>query len=188
MTDRGGFAALDPCVHCGFCLQACPTFLATGDEADSPRGRIELMRALEAGELAPDDPALALHLDRCLGCRGCEPVCPSGVGYGRGLAAARALIADRRGVPALARLALAAMTGAGVSRVVYALARALRATGIPRWLSGWGRVRFAMGMLAATSPKVGGGRWRSVKGGGGSPARNLHHPPPTSTTSTVLLF
>src|SRR6266571_2239178 len=150
MTDRGGFAALDPCVHCGFCLQACPTFLATGDEADSPRGRIELMRALEAGELAPDDPALALHLDRCLGCRGCEPVCPSGVGYGRGLAAARALIAHRRGVPALARLALAAMTGAGVSRVVYALARALRATGVPRWLAGWGRLRFAMGMLAAT--------------------------------------
>ena len=152
MTDRGGFAALDPCVHCGFCLQACPTFLATGDEADSPRGRIELMRALEAGELAPDDPALALHLDRCLGCRGCEPVCPSGVGYGHGLAAARALIAGHRGVPALVRLALGAMTGAGVSRVVYALARALRATGIPRWLAGWGRVRFAMGMLAATKP------------------------------------
>ena len=188
MTDRGGFAALDPCVHCGFCLQACPTFLATGDEADSPRGRIELMRALEAGELAPDDPALALHLDRCLGCRGCEPVCPSGVGYGHGLAAARALIASHRGVPALARLALGAMTGAGVSRVVYALARALRATGIPRWLAGWGRVRFAMGMLGATAPKVGGGRWRSVKVGGGSPPRNLHHPPPTSTTSTVLLF
>src|SRR5207253_8898140 len=152
MTDRQGFEGLDSCVHCGFCLQACPTFLATGDEADSPRGRIELMRALEAGELAPADPALALHLDRCLGCRGCEPVCPSGVGYGRGLAAARALIADRRGVPALARLALAAMTEAGVSRVVYALARALRATGIPRWLAGWGRVRFAMGMLGATKP------------------------------------
>ena len=187
MTDRGGFAALDPCVHCGFCLQACPTFLATGDEADSPRGRIELMRALEAGELAPDDPALALHLDRCLGCRGCEPVCPSGVGYGRGLAAARALIADRRGVPALARLALAAMTGADVSRVVYALARALRATGIPRWLAGWGRVRFAMGMLAATAPKGGGRRWRAVKRGArtADTSTALHRPSPPST---VLLF
>src|SRR5881394_3957810 len=186
MTDRGGFAALDPCVHCGFCLQACPTFLATGDEADSPRGRIELMRALEAGELAPDDPALALHLDRCLGCRGCEPVCPSGVGYGRGLAAARALIADRRGVPPLARAALAALTGAGVSRVVYALTRALRATGIPRWLAGWGRVRFAMGMLAATRPaKGGGGRRRLGEVGGGASRSNLPPPPPTSP---VLLF
>src|SRR5205085_8869128 len=112
-----------------------------------------------------------------------EHVCPSGVGYGYGLAAALALIAGHRGVPALARLALAAMTGAGVSRVVYALARALRATGIPRWLAGWGRVRFAMGMLGATAPKVGGGRWRSGKVGGGAPPRNLHHPPPTSTTS-----
>jgi glycolate oxidase iron-sulfur subunit len=184
MTDRGGFAALDPCVHCGFCLQACPTFLATGDEADSPRGRIELMRAVEAGELAPDDPALALHLDRCLGCRGCEPVCPSGVGYGRGLAAARALIADRRGVPALARLALAAMTGAGVSRVVYALARALRATGVPRWLAGWGRLRFAMGMLAATSPRAAGGRGTARK------ARRAPSPalPRPAALSSVLLF
>src|SRR5213594_4824461 len=127
MTERGGFEALDPCVHCGFCLQACPTFLATGDEADSPRGRIDLMRALEAGELAPDDPALRLHLDRCLGCRGCEPVCPSGVGYGRGLEAARALLTQRRGVPSLVRATLAALTTPGLSGLVYALARALRA-------------------------------------------------------------
>ena len=155
MTDRGGFAALDTCVHCGFCLQACPTFLATGDEADSPRGRIELMRALEAGELAPDDPFVTLHLDRCLGCRGCEPVCPSGVGYGHGLEAARALLAQRRRLPPLARAALSGLTGAGVSRVVYAMARLLRASGIPRRLAGWGRFRFAMGMLAATKPSDG---------------------------------
>jgi glycolate oxidase iron-sulfur subunit len=152
MTERGGFAALDPCVHCGFCLQACPTFLATGDEADSPRGRIELMRALEAGELAPDDPFLTLHLDRCLGCRGCEPVCPSGVGYGHGLAAARTLLAEHRSLAPVARAALTALTGAGVSRVAYALARLLRATGIPGRLAGWSRMRFALGMLAATKP------------------------------------
>ncbi len=184
MTDRGGFEGLDSCVHCGFCLQACPTFLATGDESDSPRGRIELMRALEAGELAPTDPGVALHLDRCLGCRGCEPVCPSGVGYGRGLEAARALLTQRRGVPSLVRAALGALTVAEASRIVYALARLVRATGIPRRLAGWGRLRFAMGMLAATAPKVGRGRWRSVKGSGGiSP--NLHQPPPTSP---ALLF
>src|SRR5881409_2197121 len=161
MTDRAGFAALDPCVHCGFCLQACPTFLATGDEADSPRGRIELMRALEAGELAPDDPCVALHLDRCLGCRGCEPVCPSGVGYGRGLETARALLAEHRrgGVSPLARLALAALTGSGVSPVVDRLARLLRASGLPRRLAGWSRIGFAMGMLAATKPVRRLGGW-----------------------------
>jgi glycolate oxidase iron-sulfur subunit len=152
MTDRGGFEGLDSCVHCGFCLQACPTFLATGDESDSPRGRIELMRALETGELAPADPGVALHLDRCLGCRACEPVCPSGVSYGRGLEAARALLTERRGVSPLVRAALGALTSADVSRVVYAMARLVRATGIPRRLAGWGRVRFAMGMLAATRP------------------------------------
>ena len=186
MTERGGFEALDTCVHCGFCLQACPTFLATGDEADSPRGRIDLMRALEAGELAPDDPALRLHLDRCLGCRGCEPVCPSGVGYGRGIEAARAVLATRRRPPALARAALWALTTPGTSRIVYALARLLRASGIPGRLAGWGRFRFAMGMLAATRPARGNGRQRAATGGtspGASAALHRSLPP-----SAALLF
>jgi len=177
-ADRGGFAGLDACVHCGFCLQACPTFLATGDEADSPRGRIELMRALERGDLAATDPALAYHLDRCLGCRACEPVCPSGVRYGQGLETAREHLAVATGVPWVARVALWALTTVGVSTFVYGLARVLRATGIPRLFAGWGRLRFAMGMLGATAPEVGGGRSRLVKD-------NLHQPPPTST---VLLF
>jgi glycolate dehydrogenase iron-sulfur subunit len=159
---RDGFAGLDACVHCGFCLQACPTFLATGDEADSPRGRIELMRALERGELAPTDPVLAVHLDRCLGCRACEPVCPSGVRYGQGLEAARDRLTRARGVPWLARAALWALTSPGVSPVVYRFARLLRATGLPRLLAGWGRMRFAMGMLAATAPKGGNGRQRAA--------------------------
>ncbi len=184
MTDRGGFAALDPCVHCGFCLQACPTFLATGDEADSPRGRIELMRALEAGELAPDDPAVAVHLDRCLGCRGCEPVCPSGVGYGRGLEAARALLADRRPLPPLARAALFALTTPEIARVVYGFARLLRASGLPGRLAGWGRFRFAMGMLAATRPM------RNAECGmrNRNPAVHSAFRTPHSALTPVLLF
>ena len=159
---RGGFEGLDACVHCGFCLQACPTFLVTGDESDSPRGRIELMRAFERGDLAASDEALSYHLDRCLGCRACEPVCPSGVRYGQGLEAARSRIADATGTPRLAKLALWVLTTPGVSRLVYSLARVLRAAGFPRLLAGWGRFGFAMGMLAATRPAKGGARRRTA--------------------------
>lgn len=149
-ASRGGFSGLDACVHCGFCLQACPTFLATGDEADGPRGRIELMRAFERGELPATDQGLAFHLDRCLGCRGCEPVCPSGVAYGDGLEEARTRLASARGTPHLARLALGALTHPVTSRLVYALARVVRDSGLAGSLAGKGRVGFAMGMLAAT--------------------------------------
>ena len=158
---RGGFEGLDACVHCGFCLQACPTFLATGDESDSPRGRIELMRALERGELEATDPALTYHLDRCLGCRACEPVCPSGVRYGHGLEAARARIVAATGTSRLTRLALWALTTPGVSGAVYWFARMLRAV-LPRSVAGWGRIRFALGMLAATKPKGGNRRQQAA--------------------------
>ena len=177
---RGGFEGLDACVHCGFCLQACPTFLATGDESDSPRGRIELMRALERGDLEATDTALAYHLDRCLGCRGCEPVCPSGVRYGQGLEAARARLARAKGTPPLARMALWALTTPGVSAVVYWFARMLRAL-LPRGIAGWGRVRFALGMLAATKPVGRLGRWAD----GRSRRTVTAHPP---IRPSALLF
>ncbi len=181
-TDRGGFAGLDPCVHCGFCLQACPTFLAAGDEADGPRGRIELMRSLERGDLAPTDEALQFHLDRCLGCRACEPVCPSGVAYGHGLEAARAQITHVRPLGWVARAALWTLTTAGISRMVYLLARALRASGLPRRLAGWGRFRFAMGMLAATKPTDG---WTVGRSDGKTLASQSHGP---TVRPSVALF
>jgi glycolate oxidase iron-sulfur subunit len=144
---------LAPCVHCGFCLPSCPTYLATGDEADSPRGRIVLMRALERGEIGAEDAALVQHLDACLGCRGCEPVCPSGVSYGRGLEAARERLFQAHGLPSQARAVLALFSRERLWRPFFTLARLFRATGIPRLFSGNGRLGFAMGMLQASAPR-----------------------------------
>ncbi len=73
---------LSACISCGFCLPACPTYAQTKAEADSPRGRITLMRALEEGRLDLDDETLQAQAGRCLGCRRCETVCPAGVKYG----------------------------------------------------------------------------------------------------------
>ncbi|BCB86357.1 (Fe-S)-binding protein [Phytohabitans suffuscus] len=81
-------ALLDECVHCGFCLPTCPTYVVTGDEAESPRGRIYLMDLATRGE-APVAGPVAAHLDSCLGCLACVPACPSGVKYGALIESAR---------------------------------------------------------------------------------------------------
>jgi glycolate oxidase iron-sulfur subunit len=86
------------CVHCGLCAEACPTYVVTRCEMDSPRGRIYLMKSLAEGRIELDDDA-ARHFDLCLGCRGCETACPSGVHYGRLIERARLLVEQnhRRG-------------------------------------------------------------------------------------------
>ncbi|MCS7026597.1 MAG: heterodisulfide reductase-related iron-sulfur binding cluster [Bryobacteraceae bacterium] len=84
---------LDRCVHCGLCLNACPTYRVLGLEMDSPRGRIYQM--VQVAEGAPITPSYVEHLELCLACRGCETACPSGVQYGRLIEAARAEIEAR---------------------------------------------------------------------------------------------
>jgi glycolate oxidase iron-sulfur subunit len=100
--DRGPLEELrslaGDCVHCGFCLPACPTYQLWGEEMDSPRGRIHLMtQVLDGAELTE---ATATHLDRCLGCMACVPACPSGVQYNRLIESARSWLDDTGDQPA----------------------------------------------------------------------------------------
>jgi len=146
---------INACVHCGFCLQACPTYLNLEDENDSPRGRIFLMRSLLEGTVEPDDPSVQQHIDQCLGCRACEPVCPSGVPYGQLLEATRATLRESRPIPFIARLILFVFARPWLLRPAMFFSRFLAATPIPSLLSGLkGRLGFAMAMLASTGRSI----------------------------------
>jgi glycolate oxidase iron-sulfur subunit len=99
VRDVVEYDLLFDCVHCGLCLESCPTYLLTRAEMDSPRGRIYLMKSLAEGRMTLDDDVVR-HIDSCLGCRGCETACPSGIHYGRLLERTRDFIDrnHRRGV------------------------------------------------------------------------------------------
>lgn len=126
-ADPGLSALADQCVMCGLCLPHCPTYRIDPVEAESPRGRIALARALNEGGLAPSATALD-HLDRCLGCLSCEQVCPSGVRYGEILVRTRARLAGLRPAPTLA------LRWMRDPRTLWRLARAAAWLRAHRWL------------------------------------------------------
>ncbi|HEY6231129.1 MAG TPA: heterodisulfide reductase-related iron-sulfur binding cluster [Pyrinomonadaceae bacterium] len=152
------------CIHCGLCLEACPTYVITGDENDGPRGRLYLMRAVGEGRLANNSPSFERHIDRCLGCRACEQVCPAGVEYGQLLESARGELfqsGPQRGFsygvlrfalkhvwlhPARLKFAFAAMRLFRDS----GLARAIRKSGLAKLFSR--RLEFALALLESSSP------------------------------------
>jgi glycolate oxidase iron-sulfur subunit len=157
-------AGIDACVHCGFCLQACPTYLTLEDENDSPRGRIVLMRSLLEGTLPPESSSVQTHIAQCLGCRACETACPSGVPYGSLLEATRATLARHEPIPFVARVILSVFERPWLMRLAMVGGRVARATGIARLGARLpGRLGFAMAMLASTDrpmaesrPSIGG--------------------------------
>src|SRR5579871_3526937 len=102
VSDAPQQVDLDKCVHCGLCLNACPTYRELHVEMDSPRGRIYQMVQVAAG--APITESYQEHIDLCLACRGCESACPSGVKYSRLIEAARADIEQRGTRPMGARM------------------------------------------------------------------------------------
>jgi glycolate oxidase iron-sulfur subunit len=176
-TQLGGALAAEElkllaCVHCGLCLEACPTYVHTGDENDGPRGRLYLMSAVEEGRLRLDSPAFTRHIDRCLGCRACESACPAGVEYGQLLEAARADISAggrREGWTSRAmRLALRHVWSRPARlRLAFGFARLLRDSRLPHLLLASrltkllpARVELALALLDSSRPS------RTYAGGG----------------------
>ena len=136
------FEKVSTCVHCGLCLEACPTYRELRVEMDSPRGRIYLMKGLLEGKLPPEEQVLK-HLDQCLDCRACETACPSGVEYAHILERTRTVLAPHRKLGPAGRLVrwfslhgAAAVAGGAMAGVQAAVAAAAPGSG-PAWAPGW---------------------------------------------------
>jgi glycolate oxidase iron-sulfur subunit len=165
-TLAGEEQKLLACIHCGLCLEACPTYTITGDENDGPRGRLYLMRAVGEGRLESDSHSFERHIDRCLGCRACEQVCPAGVEYGQLLEAARGELftsGKARGFSyGVLRLLLKHVwLRPARLRFVFAAARMFRDAGLARVLLRSGiarllprRIGFSLALLESSAAKL----------------------------------
>lgn len=171
-TAASTYARTLDCVHCGLCLPTCPTHQVLAVEADSPRGRVYLMRAWAEGRVA-DPAAIRPFLDRCLDCRACETACPSGVKYGELLEDARARLGTVAPAKAFGpRLASFLLRHVVIHqrrlRAVFALLRAGELLGL-RWLAT--KLRLLPRAVAAIAPPVPPARERR-------PLPTGHHAPP----------
>ena len=119
----------DQCVKCGLCLPHCPTYIKTGDEGDSPRGRIALMQGFAEGHL-PVSERLNFHLDRCLDCRACEKACPSRVQYDKLLVATRTLMAESRPLTRGQRYGMSLITQPSKLKTLRSLLRFYQRSGL----------------------------------------------------------
>ncbi len=150
-ADRPQWEDLARCVHCGLCLNHCPTYRLWGLEADSPRGRVRQMLLVDQGKLEVGADFVK-HMDQCLDCRACESACPSGVDYGKLVEATRAEIEDQFARPGKERFlrSLVYRHLLPYPRRISLLARAVRLyqrTPLRRWARGWGILRM-LGMEA----------------------------------------
>ena len=150
------------CIHCGLCLEACPTYVITGNENDGPRGRIYLMRAVAEGRLEETSGAFGKHIDRCLGCRACEQVCPAGVEYGQLLEASREVLAEAQPKSDFANRVLRfglrhVWLSSRRLRMFFGASRIFRDLGLARLslkLPLPGRVKFALALLESSRPAL----------------------------------
>lgn len=158
-SDRPTWELYSVCIHCGLCLNHCPTYRVLGREADSPRGRIYQVLQADSGRLAIGD-SFVTHIDRCLDCRACETACPSGVEYGRIVERARAQIEQHYRRPWLARRLRRYFLGTvlGDYRVLARWARRLRwyqRSGPQRFLRATGILKFfGLAEVEALAPRV----------------------------------
>ena len=135
------------CVHCGFCLQACPTYIETGLETESPRGRIALMKAVNEGRIGIT-PGVVRHWDLCIQCRACEVACPSGVNYGRLIESTMSQVERGRQKGMLAKAVPAVMESRRRLRLVVGALRVYQRSGLQSLLRKSRALRLLPGDLA----------------------------------------
>jgi glycolate oxidase iron-sulfur subunit len=158
-VDRPDYRDFARCVHCGLCMNHCPTYKLWGREADSPRGRIRQMFLVDRGEM-PLDATFVTHIDRCLDCRACETACPSGVEYGKLVELARGRIEREYRRPGAARMARDVfyrrlLPFPGRMAALGRLLRFYQRSGFERLAKGLGLVKLAgLGARAELMPAI----------------------------------